>query len=348
MKKSAIKDIYLHNELITASKLIKVGFGELQNLSLENDFYHLPLQLLSSGFERLMKCYICLGYYEKTNEYPDNLYLKKCGGKNGHDLIELKDKILSEYFKTNNIPALTIDKDYLATDKDLQKLIYILSEFGKYARYHNLDIITSATKPSVDARQLWEDFEIDIVKNNPDLSKKLNDLEFMDEANDRINQLIIGNLERFARGICRQFTLGQLGKKAKQFSSSNYDFIMLMDNQLGTIDYRKNTTSYIQIECKKVRRSFIARIHRHINPKYKFRKIKKVDFDGDWPFYNDEVTIECREKYWCLVEIDGFYYALNGAAQGRYNLSAVHNAGMAILGKSISPFIKMALEMAEE
>ena len=348
MKNSAIKNIYLHNELTTASKLIKVGFGELQNLSIENDFYHLPLQLLSSGFERLMKCYICLGYFEKSNKYPDNKYLKNCGGKNGHDLLNLKDKILSEYFKTKNIPALTIDKDYLTADKDLHKLIYILSEFGKYARYHNLDIITAAAKPSIDVEQLWRDFEIDIVQKDSGLNEKLNDLEYMGEANDRINQLIIIILEKFARGICRQFTLGQLGKTAKQFSPSCYDFIMLMDNQLGTIDYRKNTTSYIQKERKKVRKSFFAQIYRYVNPKYKFRTIKKGDFEVAWPFYYDEVTIECREKYWCLVEINGFYFALNGAAESRYNLLSPHNAGMAILGTSMSPFIKMAKELAEK
>lgn len=208
MDKKVIKDMYLIDELNTAASLIKLGFGELQNLSSSNDFYHLPLQLLSSGFERLMKGYICLAYFEEHNEYPDTLFLKKCGGKSGHGLIELKTKILNNSFNTFNLPALIEDKKYLEKNTQLGKLIYILSEFGKYARYHNLDIITDAVKPSIDAKRLWEEFESELVKDNKGLSNKLSKPESMDDGNTELNQLIIIILEKFARGICRQFTLG--------------------------------------------------------------------------------------------------------------------------------------------
>jgi len=60
------------------------------------------------------------------------------------------------------------------------------------------------------------------------------------------------------------------------------------------------------------------------------------------------VIIECREKHWCTVEIDECDYALNGAAEGRYSLTSVHDAGMAKLGKSVGPFIDMALKLADE
>ena len=46
----------LIQELETARDLIKAGFGELQEIHLGNDFYHLPQQLLASGLERLLKC----------------------------------------------------------------------------------------------------------------------------------------------------------------------------------------------------------------------------------------------------------------------------------------------------
>ena len=87
MNKKVLKDISLDDELQTAIRLIELGFGEYQNLDSVNDFYYLPFQLLSSGFERLMKCHICLGHYENNNMYPNGKYLKECGGKNGHDLL---------------------------------------------------------------------------------------------------------------------------------------------------------------------------------------------------------------------------------------------------------------------
>ena len=48
-----------------------------------------------------------------------------------------------------------------------------------------------------------------------------------------------------------------------------------------------------------------------------------------------------------MVIIDGCDYALNGAARGRFKIDDVHGGGMAILGKSIAPFIKIAFELAE-
>lgn len=348
MTDSSLKDLYLHDELTASFKLIKLGFGEFQNLDSINDFYHLPFQLLSSGLERLMKCFICLGYYEIHKEYPDSKYLKKCGGRNGHDLNELKNNILSNYFKNRQIPVLKSDEKFLKEDNDLKELIYLLSEFGKYARYHNLDIITSASKPSIDVKRLWEKYETDIVLSDSKLLDKLSDFEYEKEVHSFVTQFIISKLEIFVRGISRQFTLGQLGEKAQQFSSVYYDFILLNDDKIGTIDYRKNTTRFQQKEKKTYKRTAIDNINRKINSDIKFKKISKDDFVGEWPFYAEEVVIECRQKHWCTIEIDGIDYALNGSASDRYKLDSVVDAGMTIRGKSIGPFRNMALELNEK
>lgn len=343
-----LKDIYITDELTTSIRLIKLGFGELQNLDNGDDFYHLPFQLLSSGLERLMKCHICLGYYELFSKYPDYNTLKNCGGNNGHDLTKLKNNILNKYFKNHEIQALIDDEKYLECDKDLNHLIYLLSEFGKYARYYNLDIITSKTNPSIDVKQLWLDYETNIVLADTKLIDKLSDFEYQNEINAFVTQSIIKKLELFVRGISRQFTLGRLGQKAKQFSPIYFPFIMLTDDKIGIIDYRNETTRFGQKENIVRKKTVFDKIKRKSNSEYKYKKIIKDNYKGDWPFYAGEVIIECRHKNWCVIEIDGNEYALNGAAQGKYNLTAVHDAGMAILGKSIGDFINMALKLGEE
>jgi hypothetical protein len=45
------------------------------------------------------------------------------------------------------------------------------------------------------------------------------------------------------------------------------------------------------------------------------------------------------------VTIDNKDYALTANAQRRYKLEGVHEAGMTIVGKSVDPFVKMALEL---
>jgi len=344
MQDEIVRKILLKEELDTSIKLIKLGFGEYQNLDMSNDFYYLPFQLISSGFERLMKCYICFGHIEKYDEFPaPELFRNKLR----HDLQKLKNHITENYFQENS-KALSDDLSYLKTDKDLDKLIGLLSEFGKFARYYNLNVVTGEINPGIDVKALWEEYESSYIAKDRLLFEKLNNVELRDEVLNIIAQKVIKKLERFTRALARQFTLGNLGGLAQQYSSSVYDFLLLEDSELGTKDYRKNTTRYSQRNNKPHKRTFIDRLRRLFSNSYKSKLVNKADFNGEWPFYENQVVIECRQKHWCVVSIDGLDYALNGAAKGRYKLEDVHEAGMAILGNSVGPFIEMALKMGEE
>ena len=344
MKDEVVRKISLIEELDTSIKLIKLGFGEYQNLDMANDFYYLPFQLISSGFERLMKCYICLGHIEKEGVFPKPELFRN---KLKHDLIKLKNHITTNYFQENS-QALSDDLTYLKTDKDLEKLIGLLSEFGKFARYYNLNVVTGEVDPGIDVKALWEEYETSYVLGNKMLLEKLTNFETRNEVLDLITRKIIEKLERFTRALSRQFTLGKLGALAQQYSPSVYDFLMLKDSELGNIDYRKNTTRFVQREHKPHKRTIKDEYNRKRNKDYKSLLITKDSFNEEWPFYADKVIIECRQKHWCVVTIDNFDYALNGAAKGRYKIEDVHEAGMAILGKSVGPFIDMALKLGEE
>ena len=54
------------------------------------------------------------------------------------------------------------------------------------------------------------------------------------------------------------------------------------------------------------------------------------------------MTVECRDDLFCIVNIGGYDFALNGAARSRFGLPFAHDAGVAVLGKSVGPFIEMA------
>jgi hypothetical protein len=292
----------------------------------------------------LMKCYICLAYYEKEKVYPEGNFLKNCGGHRGHDLGKLEDTILKSYFGTNNVEALNDDYDFLTKDQDLKKLLSILTEFGEGARYYNLDVVTGNSQ-AIDAKILWDNLEISILDTDSELLKKTTDLELRDEASATVTRQIIIKLERFVRALSRQFILGRLGKKAKQFSPALNQFSMLPDSELGCRDYRKETTSYSDKVRKVHKRTIIDEVCRKLNINCRHRLIKKEEFEGEWPFYHNSVIIECRKKHWCIVTIEGNDYALTGNAKARYKLEDVHEGGMAILGKSIQPFIDMALKL---
>ncbi|OEY71908.1 hypothetical protein [Salegentibacter salarius] len=333
------KDIAILEELDTSSKLIKLGLGELQNIDLDNDFYFLPFQLISQGFERFLKSYICLAYYDLHKQYPDFKYLKNLG----HDLELLLKEILDKYIKDYERDQYQEDLKFLQSDKDLNEMLSILSEFGKKARYHNFDLITENKQIGINAKTAWTKFEDRIIRKDKNWLEKLNDFDKQHEIYESVSLYIIVIFEKFISSLSRQFNFNCLGAKGTQLTVGSYfNFALLRESNYGTTDYRKITTRHKQKPKKVHKRTLKDEMDRKLNPKYKSKKINKSEYKGDWPFLADEVIIECREKHWCIVTIDGFDYALNATASGRYQLEFPQEAGMAIRGKNISDFINIA------
>lgn len=341
-QKEITKYSALLEEIETSSKLINLGFGELQNLSLDNSFYFLPFQLLSQGFERFMKSYICLAYQNQNNEYPTFKYLKNLG----HDLESLLNEIIENYYFDYDSPQYFLDIEFLQNNIDLKELLFIISEFGKKSRYYNFDLITENREIPLNTNELWSQFEDKYLLNDEKLLNKLFSRETENEVFYKLNSIIIIVFERFISALSRQIVFNCIGDKAKQISvTSFYDFGMLYEKDFGNRDYRKNTTRYKEKPKKVHKRTIKDDLERKLNPNIKYKKILKTEFTGDWPFYANEVTIECRYKHWCIVSIDGNDYALNGSAMGKYNLENPQDAGMVIMDKNSSEFIKLALEL---
>lgn len=336
------KYIAILEEFETANKLIRLGLGELQSINLDNDFYFLPFQLLSQGFERFMKAYICVGHFEKYNTLPNFQYLKKIG----HDLEKLLTEVKENYYSDYSPEQFKKDKEFLNKDTDLKELLFILSEFGKIARYYNFDFITDNSKIGINPKESWQKFENKIMPIDEKMVEKLMNQDVDREIYQEITSYIIIVFEKFIASLSRQIIFNTLGLTGKQLTvSSFFDYGLLYDGDFGKTDYRKNTTKYKETPKSIHKRTINDELNRKYNPDFKSKKIIQSEYDGDWPFYTDEVIIECRQKHWCIITIDGYDYALNGIAKGRYKLENPHDAGMAVLGKSIGDFIQMALKL---
>lgn len=229
----------LNEEIHTSIRLLQLGIKELHDISFSNDFYHLPLLLLSSGFERLMKCMICLKYLDENGKFPTSEEIKAFG----HNLIHLKEKVLSYCISkkiADEIPATKQDYIFMTEDKRLEKLIKILSDFGENARYHNLDVIGGKNNPLSDTKARLEQFELQLMKekyinNSKKFEELLSDPSKNDDLYEEIYAIIIPKVQRFARALVRQFTLGDLGEEAKKYTGLIKPFLNLMDQDLGKV-----------------------------------------------------------------------------------------------------------------
>jgi hypothetical protein len=333
---TVVRDASLIDELHIAHELICRGLGELQEIAMGNDFYHLPQQLLASGMERLLKCYFCLVFEARNNHYPDSKYLKGFS----HDLQVLKKEFAYNYFQVNS-QLMQADLDFLKTDQVLEELVRVLSEFGMKARYYNLDVVTGERSLPIDAKADWEAIETGLVNPAPYLKAADGESRYS-EYYPKVNAEITARLERFVRAIVMQFTCGNHGGKLKQYSPLLGNFASLRDCQLGTINYRRSTLILKQQQDTWVRRSK----EEVLASPWPSRQISKTDFPGEWPFRRDQVVIECREKLFCIVNIEGYDFALNGAAKSRLGFQFPHDVDLAILGKSVGPFIDMAHALA--
>lgn len=194
-----IKYFALLEEFETSNKLIKLGFAELQNINLNNDFYFLPFQLLSQGFERFMKAYICIGHFHKHQEFPKYSYIKNFK----HDLEKLLLDIIENYYFDFKRPQFELDSEFIRTDSDLKKLLYILSEFGKLSRYYNFDLITGNAKIGINAKRNWEEFENKIIDSSD--YEKLMDINLCHDVYEKISNYILIVFEKFVSALSRQF-----------------------------------------------------------------------------------------------------------------------------------------------
>ena len=332
-----LKFFCILEELETSRELIKSGFGHLQEIDMGNTFYHLPHQLLASGFERLMKCYISLAYDGQHGSYPSRNYMKSLG----HNLEHLHRRICTDFYGGRTRPFVQQEFDFITTDRILQECIRILSLFGKKGRYYNLDIVTGAADTSIDPTGEWKALELTVEDATP----FLNDPEALHrDYYPRVHSQLIARMERLVRAVAMQFTLGDHADRSgrlSQTSSVYTDFRNLRDEQLGTIEYRRSVRILEQDKESWTKRSE----HEIVGSEWPTEVITKAEFGEEWPFRIERVTIECRNDMFCIVNIDGYAFALNGAAKSRFKLPFPHDAGVAVLGRSVGPFIDMALAL---
>ena len=335
---AVMADRCLNDELDTARKLIVEGLGDLQEIDMANDFYHLPHQSLASGLERLMKCYICLVHEARKGTYPSTRELKDFG----HDLLQLSKTIEQSFFEMHNIPVLKDDNSFLKNDTLLKSILHVLSDFGKFARYYNLDVVTGKEKNLINPKEEWEALESKIEDKTPYLGEESTAVLTQDYY-PRVQSKIIAKLERFIRAIARQFTLGRHGGKLQQYSCQLTSFRNLADEELGTTNYRRS----VKI-LQKDQKNWVKRSEKELQKSaWPTKTLTQAEFSGEWPFRAERVVIECRDSLFCIVNIRSYDFALNGAAASRFSVPWPHDAGVAIIGKSVGPFIEMALQLAE-
>lgn len=303
-------------EVQASFNFIALGLKTLneQNSSISNN--HVVLQLLASGFERIIKILILLKEKHLTGKYPE---LQKAKDKfktynNGHGIEAMLDELIV-YGKANNsvhkIPMLQDDMEFIERDKSFREFLKIITEFSIQQRYYYIDtIVLDKPNYSFNPFNRFKTF-IYSFSDGVDVSQ----MTYEQEDRHFINQGIVC-IEKGVRGISRFFThfLGVIGK---QYYNDFSNFILLDDKDLGSLKYtiKKSLPSDNYKPIKVFSFSFFLIL---LNAKSK--NLYSWDYP-DWAFTIKKVKVySLKSNFYFFAKIGKRVFALTGATSSRYKI----------------------------
>ena len=225
-----IRHFALSEEVFTAAKLIRYGLRSMQDRDIYRDFIHLPILLLSNGFERLLKTIVCFKHREDHGSFPSIDDIKT------HNVLELIDQLAATCYPASyrQTPAAEDDYQFITGDALLRGILEVLSDFGQANRYFNLDVVVGRRGSGDSSEDIWGRMvEMQVLEKHPDWCKELG--EPKNTVHEKVAHELLQVFERLARALCRLFTLGDLGDMARANSSYLHDFYSIMN--LGTRDW---------------------------------------------------------------------------------------------------------------
>ncbi|MGL1861700.1 MAG: hypothetical protein OCC46_04155 [Pseudodesulfovibrio sp.] len=285
------------------------------------------LSNIALALEKLSKLVISIDEYTRIGSVQTNF-------KNefSHNLIKLKNKI-AKIHERESCRSSRLDEHFIKTDELLDSILEILKEYLFQGKFDTLNTLANPKNDAIKNR--WSELEDRIA---------LEGNVFISQHHHKCKK-ILGTIEKYVRALVRLPFFDCMENDAKQYMSPLMPFLYVLDEELGVRDYKLaldkelGNTPVVIITCSES--DFLEKY----GSVYSRKEILKSDFNGNWPFLFDKVTIECRDSNCAFIIIDGNYFRLNGTAGTRYKLSCPFSAGVAKVGISISPFIDMALKL---
>lgn len=309
------KVVAITEEVEASFKLIAAGLKNLneQTSSVSNN--HVSLQLLSSGFERVLKILLLLKDKYLTGNYPE---LSKAREKfknynNGHGIEKMLDELI-EYAKSvvfmQHVPMVKKDLDFIGNDNSFREFLKIITGFSIQQRYYYIDtIILKNSNENFNPFSSFKNF-IYSFGNGTDLTQ----LTYKQEERLFIQGAIIC-IEKGVSAISRFFTHG-LGDFGKQFYGDFSSFIFLNEKDLGKLQYTENeklpSDSYKAINLFSI--SFLA-----ISLSSKSKTLYSKDYEN-WAFTVDKVKVYFKAPNYYFTKIGHKVFALTRKTSTQYQI----------------------------
>jgi hypothetical protein len=270
------------------------------------------LQLLASGFERILKILLLLIQKHLNGAFPDTSrktnFFSVYG--DGHGIDQFLDALLKYSVEVKGMQENIMVAEgllFLNSNEQFAKFILIITEFAKHGRYYYIDTIVKAKHEGINPFDMFDDFLDSFYLESEERTFEQEDELAIIEA--------ISCIEKGASSIARFFTHG-LGELGKSFYSDFAGYLLLKDENLGKLEYANKqiqiSDNYMPINSRSPR--FLA-----IRLLSKSSSLNSKQY-SNWPFTVDKVKVFYTGGINYLVEINRQVYALTTTTGHYYQI----------------------------
>ncbi|WP_398456103.1 hypothetical protein AB3466_11795 [Sphingobacterium thalpophilum] len=313
--RNIIKSYAVTQEVEASYKFIESGLLNLKSQKFAVLNNHVTLQLLAAGFERLIKILLLLKEKYLNGEFPELETAKKQFNKynGGHGIGKMLAELIEyseEVEEMKDIPMIEEDIKFLKEDNKFSILIEIITDFAISQRYFYIDAIVLNKENS--ASNPFEKFTSFIYSFNKGIDTS--NLSYEEEDKLAIKSAIIC-IEMGVRAVSRFFTHG-LGDLGRQYYRDFSSFILLKEEELGSLDYTKSKVSpqELFVPMSKYSLKFLKlKLHS------KSKLIASSEYEN-WPFSVDSIKVYFTGERYYFAEIGNKIFALTGATSKDYEI----------------------------
>jgi hypothetical protein len=307
------KIVAITEEVDASFQFISSGLKNLKEQTSIVSNNHVTIQLLSSGFERILKIMLLIKDKHLDGKFPELQIAKKrfSNYNNGHGIEKMLDELIEYSYEVElmqRIPMVVEDVEFIKSNSNFREFLNIITEFSIQQRYFYIDTIILENRNQ--NKNPFSHFKEFILSFDEGVDKEKQ--SYSEEDAIRIKNAIIC-IEKGA--ISRFFTHGFDGL-GQQYYDDFSNFIFLNDEDLGKLNYAEKKTrlsdTYKPLSSNSLQFIKILSISKS--------KIINSSEYTDWPFTVHSVKVFSLNGNFFFAKIGNEIFALTGKTSTHYKI----------------------------
>lgn len=240
------QQLMLIAEFRSSVKDIVSGLCELNRKGAAEDYFHLPILLISTGIAQFLKTFNRLLQLDATGNLSDVKSVRPVPtGISSNELRLLLTRLCQQSFSDaflHQHPQTVSKIQRLQTDDRIRRLIDTFSDFAMGARYYNMNIISGVEPPGACQADELEKLREDIIEEKNLRQGAMTTSAFHRIVDREICSRITFATELLMHTLSRLVAVGRSDEEANLISDLTSHFLFLSDDDFGKTDYSQMNT----------------------------------------------------------------------------------------------------------